>query len=68
MEPQVSIIMAAYNCEDTIAESIESIINQTFTDWEFIICDDGSIDHTYAKWEKNTKKNIRGKLRQFKIR
>ena len=47
MEPKVSIIMAAYNCEDTIIESIESIINQTFKDWEFIICDDGSIDNTY---------------------
>lgn len=44
---KVSIIMAAYNSASTIAESIESIIQQTFTDWEFIICDDGSIDDTY---------------------
>lgn len=47
MTPKISVIMAAYNCEATIAESIESIINQTFTDWEFIICDDGSTDSTY---------------------
>lgn len=39
--------MAAYNCEQTIAQSIDSIIKQTFTDWEFIICDDGSTDSTY---------------------
>lgn len=62
MEPQVSIIMAAYNCEDTIAESIESIINQTFTDWEFIICDDGSIDHTY-RIIKEYEKKYPGKIK-----
>ena len=39
--------MAAYNSEKTIAESIDSILNQTFTDWEFIICDDGSTDATF---------------------
>lgn len=44
---KVSVIMAAYNSEDTIAESIDSILNQTFNDWELIICDDGSTDTTY---------------------
>jgi len=44
--PVVSIIMGIYNCEKTLEESIESIINQTFTDWEFILCDDGSSDNT----------------------
>ena len=44
---KISVIMAAYNSEDTIAESIESVINQTFSDWELIICDDGSSDDTY---------------------
>ncbi len=45
--PKVSILMSVYNCESTVESSIESIINQTFTDWEFIICDDGSKDNTY---------------------
>ena len=45
---KVSLIMAAYNAEATIRESIDSILNQTFKDWEFIICDDGSTD---ATWE-----------------
>lgn len=44
--PRVSIIMATYNCEDTVEQSILSMINQTFKDWEFIICDDCSTDKT----------------------
>lgn len=39
--------MAVYNCEDTVAEAIDSILNQTFQDFEFIICDDCSEDDTY---------------------
>lgn len=41
---KVSIIMGIYNCENTLRESIESILMQTFEDWEFIICDDASRD------------------------
>lgn len=41
----ISIIMGLYNAEETIAEAIESIINQTFSNWELIICDDGSTDN-----------------------
>lgn len=47
MNPKVSIIMGIYNCESTLKESIDSIVNQTFQDWEFIMCDDGSTDKTY---------------------
>lgn len=46
--PKVSVIMATYNCEKTIVRSIESIVGQTFEDWEFIICDDCSTDNTYS--------------------
>ena len=46
--PKVSVIMAVYNCEKTIKESIDSILSQTYTDWEFIICDDCSSDSTYG--------------------
>lgn len=45
--PKVSIIMATFNCESTLRDSIDSILNQTFSDWEFIICDDCSNDSTY---------------------
>ncbi|MGF2948866.1 glycosyltransferase family 2 protein [Microbacterium alcoholitolerans] len=44
--PTVSIIMGAYNAASTIREALESILAQTFTDWEFIICDDNSSDST----------------------
>lgn len=45
--PTISIIMAVYNFQDTVAEAIDSILDQTFQDFEFIICDDCSSDNTY---------------------
>lgn len=47
-QPRVSIVMAAYNEERDIAKAIESIISQTFTDWELVIVDDGSSDKTVS--------------------
>ena len=47
VKPRVSILMGAYNCASTLEEAIDSIIVQTYTDWELIICDDGSSDLTY---------------------
>lgn len=46
--PKVSVIMATLNGSKYIKDSIESILSQTYKDWEFIICDDGSIDTTYS--------------------
>lgn len=44
--PKVSVILPAYNAEQYLAAAIESILGQTFTDFEFIIVDDGSTDRT----------------------
>lgn len=44
--PLVSVLMPAYNREKYIAEAIESVLAQTFTDFELIIVDDGSKDRT----------------------
>ncbi|WP_066852923.1 glycosyltransferase family 2 protein [Halodesulfovibrio spirochaetisodalis] len=46
MVPKVSILLPAYNQEKYIEETVESILSQTFTDFEFIILDDASSDRT----------------------
>lgn len=45
--PAISVIMPAYNAEKYIKEAIDSILMQTFTNFELLICDDGSTDKTY---------------------
>ncbi|HEX8873655.1 MAG TPA: glycosyltransferase [Nitrosospira sp.] len=45
-EPVVSVIIPSYNCEGYIAETLGSILNQTFKDIEIIVVDDGSTDRT----------------------
>ena len=45
-QPLVSIVMAAFNAQKYIRESIDSILDQTFQKYEFIIIDDGSTDNT----------------------
>ena len=43
---KVSIIMGIYNCEKTLPAAIDSILVQTYSNWELIMCDDASMDHT----------------------
>lgn len=52
--PKVSVIMGVYNCKnyDGLKRSVDSIINQTFKDWEFIICNDGSTNNTLEMLNK----------------
>ena len=49
--PEVSVIMGVYNCpaKEMLMRAVDSILNQSFTDFEFIICDDGSTNDT-PKW------------------
>lgn len=44
--PDISVLMSVYNGEEFINESIDSILNQTYQDFEFIIVNDGSTDRT----------------------
>ena len=46
--PAISVLMTTYNSERYVAESIESVLNQTFSDFELIINDDQSRDGTLA--------------------
>lgn len=46
VSPVLSIIIPTFNCERYVGEMIDSIINQTFINWELILVDDGSTDRT----------------------
>ena len=62
MGSKVSVIMAAYNCEETVRDSIDSILDQSYTNWELIICNDGSTDRTgeiLAEYQKLYPKKIK---------
>ena len=54
-DKKISIIMGIYNCASTLDEAIESIIAQTYPNWQMIMCDDGSSDNTYEVAEKYVK-------------
>lgn len=44
---KISVLMGIYNCADTLPDAIDSILNQSYSNWELIMCDDCSTDHTY---------------------
>ena len=44
--PRVSVVMSVYNEEQYLSDAVDSILGQTFTDFEFVIIDDGSVDNT----------------------
>lgn len=60
-QPKVSVIMSVYNGEKFLSIAIESILNQSYTDFEFIIIDDCSTDeslkiiNTYAQQDNRIK-------------
>ena len=57
--PMVSVIMPAYNAEKTIKESMESVLKQTYKDFELIVIDDCSSDGTEALIESYALKDNR---------
>lgn len=61
-QPLVSIIMPVYNCEKFLSESIESVISQSYQNWELIIVDDGSKDNSIAIIEVYVEKDSRIRL------
>ncbi|HHD2754450.1 TPA: glycosyltransferase family 2 protein [Clostridium perfringens] len=59
---KISVVMGVYNAEKTIADSIESVLNQTYKNLELIMCDDGSSDNTVEIINYYMKKDSRIKL------
>ncbi len=58
-KPKISVLMPVYNGERFIAESIHSVFNQTFTDFELLVIDDGSTDQSAAIVSSFKDKRIR---------
>lgn len=65
MKDLISVIMPTYNSGRYIGESIQSVINQTYSNWELIIVDDDSGDHTEAIVEGYQKNDGRIQYSRF---
>ena len=63
----ISIAMATYNGAKFIREQLDSILAQTITDWELIVCDDVSTDSTIAILEEYAKKDGRIQIHKNKV-
>ncbi len=59
MTPLISVIMASYNHEEFIGDSIKSVLDQTFADFELNIVDDGSNDNSREMIQKYTERDPR---------
>lgn len=47
-QPLISVIMPCYNSEDFLGDAIQSVLNQTYRNWELFIIDDASTDHSVS--------------------
>lgn len=55
-DPKISVLMPVYNAEAFVERSVQSILNQTWRDFEFLIIDNASTDNSFAilqRWAKN---------------
>jgi glycosyltransferase involved in cell wall biosynthesis len=59
MDPKISVVMPNYNDAKFLSQAIESILTQTFSDFEFIIIDDGSTDNSWEIIQGYAKKDNR---------
>lgn len=56
---EISVVMTAYNAEKYISEAMESVLKQSFSNFDFIIVDDGSTDNTLSVIRSFDDKRIR---------
>jgi len=66
-EPIISIAMPCYNSEKYIEKAIESILEQTYCNYELIIVDDNSTDNTMQRIKKHAEKDFRVKVLENKF-
>lgn len=55
--PKVSIIIPVYNAEKCLSRCVDSVLSQTFTDWELVLVDDGSTDDSFALCQQTQEAN-----------
>lgn len=67
MKPEVTVLMSVYNDKKYLNSCINSILNQTFTNFEFIIIDDASDDGSYEILKSYAEKDNRIKLMQNEV-
>ena len=61
--PKISIVTPAYNCEKYLEEAVNSVLAQSFEDWELLIIDDCSKDATWLRMQTLAKQDNRtGKI------
>ena len=60
--PKISVVMSTYNRAAVVGDAIESVLNQTEPDFEFIIIDDGSKDNTFKVLQEYAQKDSRIKV------
>jgi glycosyltransferase involved in cell wall biosynthesis len=59
MRPSISVVLPVYNCPHYVGEAIDSILAQSFTDFELIVIDDGSTDETPRVLERVRDSRVR---------
>ena len=60
--PSISVVMPVFNCDRYVREAVESVLNQTYSDFEFIIVNDGSTDNTLNIINEYANKDSRVKV------
>lgn len=66
IKPLVSVAMPLYNCENFVLDSVQSVLSQTYVNWELIIIDDKSTDHSYSIVKELADNEPRIQLHQLK--
>ncbi|NTU68631.1 MAG: glycosyltransferase family 2 protein [Chlorobiaceae bacterium] len=56
--PQVSVILATFNRAGHLDAAIDSVLDQSFEDWELIVVDDGSVDETFSVVDRHLQRHV----------